>query len=102
MAFYRCDRGLGFDVSNSTGTESDDHTNTYVYFIDYDGSNAESYEKQYSNFDRSELELALSEIAKECVDKIFGDDSNIGYDEGGDYKEVCYGIVFRDIFIHVN
>ena len=23
MAFYRCDRGLGFDVSNSTGTEND-------------------------------------------------------------------------------
>ena len=23
MAFYRCDRGLGFDISNSTGTEND-------------------------------------------------------------------------------
>ncbi len=81
---------------------NDVHINTYVYLIDYDGSNVESHEKQYSNFDRSELEPALSEIAKECVDKIFGNDSNIGYDEGGDYKEVCYGIVFRDTFIHVN
>lgn len=80
----------------------DSHMNTYVYLIDYDGSNAESYEKQYSNFDRSELEPTLSEIAKECVNKIFGHDSNIGYDEGGDYKEVCYGIVFKNTFIHVN
>lgn len=80
----------------------DSHMNTYVYLIDYDGSNAESYEKQYSNFDRSELEPTLSEIAKECVNKVFGDDSNIGYDEGGDYKEVCYGIVFKNTFIHVN
>lgn len=80
----------------------DVHLNTYIYLIDYDGSNTESYEKQYSNFDRSELEPALSEIAKECVNKIFGDDSNVSYEEGGDYKEFCYGIVYKDTFIHVN